>query len=262
MKNNISPPYLAIAEQAMQSTWNRTPCDFQSEAMPRLLMMRCIPNTPSAMLLVQGTGGGKSAVPQTVGAVTRGVTLIIENTLSLSADQHSKIKSANTAHGPIKAFHLDSIRTKRNDEKVSNLVTTLANNTNASTFLFSTPEYLLKNPWMTMIETLIDKRLLRLVCVDEAHQFAMFGCAFRPEFSLLKDSLFKKIVNNNDSNENSNNSSSLPINLKVSLLLMTATFNIQLSSILQKMIGIRMTPSMFCGVEEMRCNDEPHACQL
>ena len=141
MKNNISPPCLAISEQAMQSTWKCTPRDFQREAMPRLLMMRCIPNTPSAMLLVQGTGSGKSAVPQTVGAVTRGVTLIIENTLSLSADQHSKIKSANTAHGPIKAFHLDSIRTKRNEEKASNLLTTLPNNTNASTFLFSSPEH-------------------------------------------------------------------------------------------------------------------------
>ena len=92
MENTTSTPYLAITQQAMQLIWNRTPRDFQNEAIPRLLMMRCIPNTPSAMLLVQGTGGGKSAVPQTVGAVTRGITLIIENTLSLSADQHAKIK--------------------------------------------------------------------------------------------------------------------------------------------------------------------------
>ena len=105
-----------------------------------------------------------------------------------------------------------------------------------------------------MIETLIDKRPLRLVCVDEVHQFVMFGCTFRPEFSLLKDSLFKKIANNDDSNENSNDSSSLPINLKVLLLLMTATFNIQLLSILQKMIGIRTTPStcLWSGRDEMQ----------
>ena len=119
----------------MQVTWNRTPRDFQNEAIPRLLMMRCIPNTPSAMLLVQGTGGGKSAVPQTVGAVTRGVTLIIENTLSLSADQHAKIKEANTAHGPVKAFHLDSIRTIRNQDKLSKLLKDLPSNTDATIFL-------------------------------------------------------------------------------------------------------------------------------
>ena len=160
MENNSTAPYLAIAEQAMQLTWNRTPCNFQKEAIPRLLMMRCVPNNPSAMLLVQGTGCGKSAVPQTVGAVTRGVSLIIENTLSLSADQHSKIKSANTAHGPVKAFHLDLIRTKRNKDKVSNLLTTLPSNTNATIFLFSSPEYLLKEPWMTMIQTLILNGLL------------------------------------------------------------------------------------------------------
>ena len=92
-------------------------------------MMRCVPNTPSAMLLVQGTGGGKSAVPQTVGTVTCGVTLIIENTLSLSADQHSKIKKAKPGHGPIKSFHLDSIRTERNQQKLCKVLDNLPHNT-------------------------------------------------------------------------------------------------------------------------------------
>ena len=109
MENTNVAPFLAISQQAMISVWNRTPRDFQAEAIPRLLMMRCVPNTPSAMLLVQGTGGGKSAVPQTVGTVTCGVTLVIENTLSLSADQHSKIKNAIPGHGPIKVLHLNSI---------------------------------------------------------------------------------------------------------------------------------------------------------
>ena len=190
MENTTSTPYLAITQQAMQLIWNRTPRDFQNEAIPRLLMMRCIPNTPSAMLLVQGTGGGKSAVPQTVGAVTRGITLIIENTLSLSADQHAKIKNANTTHGPVKAFHLDSIRTKRNQDKLSNLLHNLPCDTDATMFIFSSPEFLLKDPWKTTMEALIERGLLRLTCIDEVHQFVMFGCTFRPQFVLLKDSLF------------------------------------------------------------------------
>ena len=225
MENTTSTPYLAIAQQAMMLTWNRTPRDFQNEAIPRLLMMRCIPNIPSAMLLVQGTGGGKSAVPQTVGAVTRGVTLIIENTLSLSADQHAKIKQANTTHGPVKAFHLDSIRMKRNQDKLSKLLHDLPSNTDATIFLFSSPEFLLKDPWMTAMQDLIERGLLRLVCIDEVHQFVMFGCTFRPQFVLLKDSLFKRITINSDNTSDGSNQSQLSIHLKVPLLLMSATFN-------------------------------------
>ena len=248
MENNTSLPYLAIAQQAMQLTWNRTPRDFQNEAIPRLLMMRCIPNTPSAMLLVQGTGGGKSAVPQTVGAVTRGVTLIIENTLSLSADQHAKINKANITHGPIKAFHLDSIRTKRNQDKLSNLLKHIPSDTDATIFIFSSPEFLLKEPWKQTIDSLIERGLLRLICIDEVHQFVMFGCTFRPEFALLKESLMKKIAIPND------NAAHLSIQLKISLLLMTATFNTELLTILQSMIGIRITPSMYLwsGREDMQ----------
>ena len=252
MENITFSPYLAIAEQAMMSTWNRTPRDFQKEAIPRLLMMRCVPNTPSAMLLVQGNGGGKSAVPQTVGAVTCGVTLIIENTLSLSADQHSKIKSANKAHGPIKAFHIDSIRTKTKQDNLANMLVSLSPNTDATIFLFSSPEFLLKEPWNSMIQTLLDNNLLRLICVDEAHQFVMFGYTFRPEFGLLKESLFQKIIVPNVTD--SLTPSRFPVSLKVPLLLMTATFNTELLRLLQSMIGISITPSMYLwsGRDEMQ----------
>ena len=178
MENNNFSPYLAIAEQGMISTWNCTPPNFQKEVIPRLLMMRCVPNTPSAMLLVQGTGGGKSAVPQTVGTVTCGIILIIKNTLSLCVDQYLKIKSANKAHGPIKAFHINSIQSKTNQDKLANMLITLSPNTDATIFLFSSPRFLLKEPWNLIIQTLLDNNLLRLVCVDEVHQFVIFGCTF------------------------------------------------------------------------------------
>jgi len=189
------------------------------------------------MLLVQGTGVGKSAVPQTVGTVTCGVTLVIENTLSLSADQHSKIKNANPGHGPIKAFHLDSIRTKRNQDKLCKLLVNLPDNTDATIFLFSSPEYLLNDPWKDTMKCLINKNILRLVCIDEVHQFVMFGCTFRPDFGLLKQSLFQHMI--------SQKQNELGVKLNVPLLLMTATFNIELLNILQRMIGIRVPPTMF-----------------
>lgn len=102
----------AISNQAMQLVWNRTPVEFQREAIPRLLLMRCAPHTPQALLLVQGTGGGKSAVAQTVGCVDCGVTVVIVETLAFAANQRSKLIIANGIYGPILAYQLDSIKQK------------------------------------------------------------------------------------------------------------------------------------------------------
>ena len=104
----------------MQCVWARTPHQFQREAIPRLLLMRCAPHTPQTLLLVQGTGGGKSAVARTVGCVDCGVTLVIVETLALAADQKSKIKSANGIYGPILAYQLDSMKEKHLVDRLKN----------------------------------------------------------------------------------------------------------------------------------------------
>ena len=70
----------------MQVVWDKTPIDFQREAIPRILEMKYAPCNSQTLLLVQGTGGGKSAVAQTVGCVNCGVTVVIEPNLALSAD--------------------------------------------------------------------------------------------------------------------------------------------------------------------------------
>ena len=75
-----------ISRHAMNAVWDRTPRKFQNKTIPQLLMMNCPPYRPQALLLVQGTGGGKSAVTQTIGCVNCGVTVVIEPNLALSAD--------------------------------------------------------------------------------------------------------------------------------------------------------------------------------
>ena len=129
-----SSTFYPIAVHAMQAIWNRTPVDFQREAVPRLLMMRCVPNTPQALLLVQGTGAGKSAVAQTVGIVDCGVTLVIEETLALAADQQSKVKSASNANGPVLAYLLDSIKKTNLIKKLEDKLSGMKSGTNASVF--------------------------------------------------------------------------------------------------------------------------------
>lgn len=80
-----------IADHDMSKVWNRTPIDFQRKAIPRLLMMRCVPNIPRGLLLVQGNGAGKYTVSQTVGLLDFDMALVIKETLALAADQQSKV---------------------------------------------------------------------------------------------------------------------------------------------------------------------------
>ena len=73
-------------------------------------MMRCPPQRPEAMLLVQDTDSGKSTVAQTVGCVECGVTLIIEPTLAIATDQWLKLAQARNTYRPVLAYQLDSIK--------------------------------------------------------------------------------------------------------------------------------------------------------
>ena len=104
--------------------------------------MHCLSGTPSSMLLIQGTSSGKSAVLQTVGVVMCRVTLIIENTLSLAANQQSKYSSATQNHGPILSYQIDSILDKKDVTNLSNMLLDLFTNINVSLFLYSSPERL------------------------------------------------------------------------------------------------------------------------
>ena len=149
----------AISDQAMQLVWDRTPVEFQREAIPRLLLMRCAPNTPHALLLVQGTGGGKSAVAQTVGCVDCGVTLVIVETLALAADQRSKVVSANGIYGPILAYQLDSIKQKHLVDRLKNKLLALKKADNTTIFLYTSPECLTREPWRSLMVTLIDQKV-------------------------------------------------------------------------------------------------------
>ena len=133
-------------------------------------------------------------VPMTVGITTCGVTLIIENTQSLSADQVSKFDVANNTYGPVKAFQLDTIKDDNMAKNLAEYLTSLQDDTNVSVFLYSSPEAILKPIFLQLIHKLIDNGIIRLICIDEVHQFVNFGASFRPKFGDLRRALFSKII--------------------------------------------------------------------
>ena len=228
-----------ITYHAMREIWKRTPNEFQQEAIPRLLMMRCAPNVPQALLLVQGTGGGKSAVAQTVGVVDCGVTLVIEELLAVATDQKSKVRTASNEYGPVLAYQLDSLKNPLLISKLQTKLLDMNKTSNTTIFLYSSPECLMRQPWRTLIIRLINNGVLKLVCVDEIHLYVMFGLTFRKEFMTLRDSFFKHLVDHKMEVGN-RTTNDLSCYLKVPLLLMTATFNPRLLSLMESMIGIKI----------------------
>ena len=71
------------------------------------------------LLLVQSTSGGKSAVPQTCGSAVPGVvTIVIENTLALCADQVSKFDKLEAEGSHIFTIQLDQFKSRPEQQYV------------------------------------------------------------------------------------------------------------------------------------------------
>lgn len=232
----LAPPsndiYQSISDIAMLNVWGRRPRGYQRYVVPHILKMLSNEIPSQAVLLVQSTGSGKSSVPQTVGVVNGGVTVVVEQTLALGADQCSKIsqsKSSTTDNISVKAIHLDAIK---DDEDRKRLCSTIerhfrtVKHSTLSVFLFTSPEALLLPVWNKFLLTLIQLNVLRLFCIDEVHLFVDFGLSFRSAFQNLKDNVLNKLT-----------TSEVTI-LKVPILLMTATFDMKLLNIIQNMLGI------------------------
>ena len=237
--------YSSIAKQAMEEVWGRTPNRFQIEIIPTILQMLTKDVIPEGLLLVQPTGSGKSSVPQTASVVTNGVTIIIEPTLALSSDQSSKFDSASNDHGGVVySYQLDLYKNDNDRQLLSNNIVSVLKRKKhqdiqsgiVSFVLFTSPEALVLPIWTNLIDELLKIDMLNLICVDEVHLFVEFGLSFRKDFLLLRHILFNKIISFN--NASSNTISGTRTILKIPLICMTATCNMQLLKLLQKMTNI------------------------
>lgn len=236
---HINDQYTSITDQCMMSVWGRRPKGYQRTVIPYLLQMMNNTIPPQAVLLVQSTGSGKSAVPQTAAVVNEGVTIIIENTLAISSDQKSKIENAKEVNGhKLLCFQLDEVKSEDDKAFVSDFISSVFDKDRRSKaalsiIIFTSPETLIEDVWFTMFERLIELNALNLLCIDEVHLYVDFGLTFRKSFTMLKDKVFASLI---DKHYNEHCTV-----LKVPVLFMTATFNKGLISLLHQMTGINIS---------------------
>ena len=86
-----------------------------------------------------------------MGCVDCGVTLIIEETLALAADQRSNVGRARNLHGPVLAYQLDSVKRPHLVQKLQDKLNSLTKTTNITIFLYSSPEALSHELWKSVI---------------------------------------------------------------------------------------------------------------
>ena len=151
MEQSSRSAFEDVCSESMQSARNRSPCELQRKVAAHIVSMQCYDNDPYETLLAQGTGGGKSAVHESVGTVGAGLALVVENALSLGADQHSKMAAASGANGPVESFQLDSLKSKASRRNLNQCLRSLRKDTNGSIFLLAPPEELLKFPWLSLM---------------------------------------------------------------------------------------------------------------
>ncbi len=154
----------------MNTALGHHPRSFQRNVIPYVLAMNNSVEHPiHPILLVQGDGGGKLSVYQTIGVIKRGVSLIIENTLLLSSDQLSKIKNISKQLPNAHSFQLDLIKTKPTCINLANQIKNLQLTSSTTIFLFASPESLLSAPWLLLIQHTIGNNILRQICIDKVH---------------------------------------------------------------------------------------------
>lgn len=182
-----------ISTHVMQEICHCIPPDFQIEAILRSLMMWCVPNHRHVLLLVQGTEMETSAVTQTVGIVVCDVTLVIEETLALAADQKWKYYAASKKLGPVLAYQFVSIKIT-SYLKIEREVTSIEKNKRYLCIFYTPPECLLCLPWQFLMVKLLNRGVLWLFCENEIHLFVMFGLTFHKVFCNLNNTFSRHVI--------------------------------------------------------------------
>ena len=92
---SIETELSSLVALTMSDIWNLNPQLQRSKAICHLLKMMLKQAPMSPLLIFQSTGSGKSAICLIVTTIEGCICVVIQNTLTLGSDQHSKIRNSN-----------------------------------------------------------------------------------------------------------------------------------------------------------------------
>jgi superfamily II DNA helicase RecQ len=157
-----------------------------------------------------------------------GVTWCISPLLALAADQETKINAGSNT--TITAIHIDAYRSPVAQKLLRDCITSLSLSSPTTTIILSSPQAIMHNSnYWSILHTLIRKRLLVLLAIDEIHLFVQFGLYFRSKFLQLRTLLFNRV-------RLANHRTRLPV------LFMTATATAPFIRHLQLITGLWPSP--------------------
>jgi len=231
--------YHEIVTGAMFQSLGVNPRPFQLESMSHIIRMNNRPGTELPIrpsVVIQCTGSGKTSLYQTIGIIKTGVTLVIQNTLALSSDQMSKLDKIKDNIQNVYSIQLDSLKTNAQRSQFIDTIRNLKSSDESYTmYIFTSPETLTLYHWRDLIPILMQKNLLKFICIDEVHQFIEHAISFRPTFLELQEKLFNKILNKHQITPGTPEQSVLHESvLHVPIVFMSATFNERLFFLLKK----------------------------
>ncbi len=261
-----------LVSNACLRFWGLQPHSWQLDAVVKWLdqTIPSSPSFPTVNLLCRATGGGKSMTFKAFGSVTAGVILIVVPSLSLAADQVTKIKEAHDR--TVSAVHLDDVQDSASVTKVKDTFASFDSDTDATVFLFASPQKIISSIWLPMIHGLIDRGALKAVFVDELQLFVQFGSYFRPEFPALREALFSRLIvrpltvedfaAETSSPESTDDTALDPtaivnIHMRIPIVVMTATMDMTHLNLFTKMTELPVHPDnwLWARASEMQRRD-------
>lgn len=195
----------------------------------------------NVLALIRPPGDGKSLTYITVGCRSRGITVVFQPTLTLGADQCSKLKSLREKLRLL-AFNLDDYKTKGDwDPVVKQLqgLKDLPPRAIPRVFLIASPQCVTDKdrPWKSLILELAGSKLIRQIVVDEFHLWWKQGLTFRTEFNKAGNKIISEVTKKS------------PF---TSVVLLTATSRLIDVALVESICGVLVTRIIWAAPREMQ----------
>ena len=181
---SVTSEHLANVKDMFTTCFGYSPYEVQTQVIAEAFY------TKTDQVVVQATGGGKSAIPLGVLRMAGGVGVVVVPLQTIGSNQAS---SAQKMCGDITAYHWDEMAPREKAKLLSDL-SKLTSVKSTRIMLYVSPQSLegKDNHLVAGLDELLDKSLLTVMGVDEMHRVPLDAPAFRQAFGKLKKKLFAK----------------------------------------------------------------------